>query len=210
MDTTDDNGKRSRLSLPAPAQARRALCAYFAKRHVRFGLGLALAVFVADQLSKALLLYGIGLKAFPPGEAIEITPFFNLVMVWNEGVSFGLLPAGSLLGRVLLILFALAVAGVLSVWLNGANRGILAAAIGSVIGGALGNVVDRVAYGAVADFFDVHAFGYHWYTFNVADMFIVLGVGLLIIDTLRGETADTSASGGKVKGGGQDHGSEAQ
>jgi len=189
MDTTENRSKRSRLSLPAPGEIRAALGAYFSKRHVRFGLSLALAVFVVDQLVKALLLYGFGMKGFAPGQAIEITPFFNLIMVWNEGVSFGLLPAGSLGGRVLLVLFALAVAGVLSVWLNGANRGLLAAAIGSVIGGALGNVVDRMVYGAVADFFDAHAFGYHWYTFNVADMFIVLGVGLLIFDSLTGESA---------------------
>jgi signal peptidase II len=210
METSNQNGKRSGVTLPWPARVRRALGAYFGKRHVRLGLALALAVFAADQLFKALLLYGLGLKYFAPGQAIEITPFFNLVMVWNEGVSFGLLPAGNLWGRALLILFALAVAGVLSVWLNGANRGILAAAIGSVIGGALGNVVDRLVYGAVADFFDVHAFGYHWYTFNVADMFIVLGVGLLIFDSLTGEPARKPAARGGVRGGGRNHGSEAQ
>ncbi|MFP3944065.1 MAG: signal peptidase II [Alphaproteobacteria bacterium] len=210
METTREDGERHGVKQPWPARARRALSAYFAKRHVRFGLALALAVFAADQATKALLLYGVGLKAFAPGEAIEIAPFFNLVMVWNEGVSFGLLPAGTLWGKALLVVFALAVAGVLSVWLNGANRGILAAAIGSVIGGALGNVVDRLVYGAVADFFDVHAFGYHWYTFNVADMFIVLGVGLLILDSLTGEPARKPASGNKVRGGGRKHGSEAQ
>lgn len=209
MDTPKDNGKGSRMSLPTPAQARRALSAYFAKRHVRIGLVLALAVFIADQVAKALLLYVVGIKAFQSGQAIEITPFFNIVMVWNVGVSFGLLPAGSIWGRILLIVFALTVAGVLSVWLNGARRRVLAAAIGCVIGGALGNVVDRVVYGAVADFFDAHAFGYHWYTFNVADTFIVLGVGLLIFDTLTGDAAEQPARGEKVRRGGQDHGSEA-
>jgi signal peptidase II len=210
MDTTEQNGESPCVNAPWPARARRALSAYFGKRHVRLGLGLALAVFIVDQLSKAVLLYGAGLSRFDAGEAIEVTPFFNVVMVWNEGVSFGLLPAGDIWGRVLLVAFAVTVAGVLFVWLNGAKRRILAAAIGSVIGGALGNVVDRLAYGAVADFFDAHAFGYHWYTFNVADMFIVLGVGLLIFDSLMAEPAGKSADGSALRGGGRNHGSEAQ
>lgn len=210
MDTPKDRSERSGVRPPWPTRAAGALALYFGKRQVRLGLGLALAVFVADQLTKALLLYGVGLAGFAPGEAIEVTPFFNLVMVWNEGVSFGLLQAGSPWGKAVLVVFALGVAGLLAVWLNNARRGILAAAIGSVIGGALGNVVDRLVYGAVADFFDVHVFGWHWYTFNVADTFIVLGVGLLIYDSLTGEAAGETAGEREVRGGGQNHGSEAR
>lgn len=198
MDTPDDDGRRvTGTAAPAAmlrrapiAAARRGLALYLSAAHVRLGLIMAAAVLFVDQASKAALLYGLGLKEFVPGQHIEILPFFDLVMVWNEGVSFGLLPGGGALAQVVLTIFALAVVGLLGVWLYSARRGMLAIGIGSVIGGAIGNAIDRVVYGAVADFFDAHAFGHHWYIFNVADAFIVLGVGLLIYDTLTaGRTA---------------------
>jgi signal peptidase II len=118
------------------------------------------------------------------GAAYRITPFFNIVMAWNQGVSFGLFPVDSALGRAVLVGFSLAIVGVLGVWLMRVADRLVATGIGLIIGGALGNVVDRVRFGAVADFFDFHAFGYHWYVFNVADAAIVIGVGLLVFESL--------------------------
>ena len=147
------------------------------------GLGLRVAVIALflDQISKWYLLNSFDM---PGRQLVEVTNFFNLRMVWNKGVSFGLLSAQTDLGRYVLIGFAMAVVGFLVVWLSRVHNRLLAWSIGLVIGGAVGNVIDRVLYGAVADFFDFHALGYHFYTFNVADMAISLGVALLIYDSL--------------------------
>jgi len=141
------------------------------------GAALAAAVCAADQASKPWLM---GLVA---GGPVEVTPFFNLVMVWNSGVSFGLLQQEGD-GRWLLIALAAAIVAGLSVWLWRRPGRRLALALGAVIGGALGNVADRLNYGAVADFFDFHVAGWHWPAFNIADAAIVLGVLGLLLDSL--------------------------
>jgi signal peptidase II len=147
---------------------------------LRFGLLLAAIVLAFDQASKYWL---IGLLAETPG-GIEIAPFFSLVLVWNKGISFGLFgQTGAELAQVLVAL-ALLVVGILLLWLGTARRYWPASALGLVIGGALGNIVDRVRYGAVADFFDLHWLGYHWPAFNLADTAIVVGVVMLLIDGL--------------------------
>ena len=146
---------------------------------LHFGLPVALAILVADQVSKLLLIdYVTG-----AGGAVEVAPFFDLVMVWNTGVSFGMFQSGEG-GWWVLSLLSLAIATGLLFWLRRAESRWLAVGLGAVIGGALGNVVDRIAYGAVADFFDLHVAGYHWPAFNIADSAIVVGVGLLILDSL--------------------------
>lgn len=143
------------------------------------GLIVALLILVADQASKAPLL---DLMARHPG-GIEVTSFFNLVMVWNRGVSFGLFSHADDSRRWILILAAAAITLWLLVWLwRGPNR-LVALALGLVIGGALGNILDRLRFGAVADFFDFHLFGWHWPAFNIADCAIVVGVGLLLLDS---------------------------
>ena len=151
-------------------------------------LGLALAVFafLSDRLSKWWLL---DIVDMPGRQLIEVTPFLNLVMAWNRGVSYGLFASETTMGRILLILFALAVIFGLGAWLARAGERLLAVAIGLVIGGALGNVYDRIVFGAVADFFSFHAFGFYWYIFNVADIWIVFGVALMCFDAIRGERA---------------------
>jgi signal peptidase II len=146
---------------------------------LRLGLAIAAAVAVADQLVK---WWAITELAARPG-GIEVLPFFNLVLVWNRGVSFGLL-GGAALPPWLLAAFAGLVAIGLAVWLARASGGWLVVGIGLIIGGAVGNIVDRLRYGAVADFLDFHIGVYHWPAFNVADASITVGVVLLIIDSL--------------------------
>lgn len=146
------------------------------------GLAIAGAVILCDQLSK----WWVVAKLMQPPRAIEITPFFNLVMVWNKGVTFGMFDTASSWTRWAFAGLALAIVVALLLWLRKVERRWLAASIGLVIGGALGNVIDRVRYGAVADFLDFHIRGYHWPAFNVADSAITVGVALLLIDALLG------------------------
>ncbi len=156
-----------------------------------WGLAAAAGALLLDQGSKLLMLYGFGFKDMVPGEAVSVLPFFNLVMVWNPGVSYGLFPAHSRLGSTLLVLAAFVAVAALGWWLWNAPRRSLAVGLGLVIGGAIGNnLIDRLIYGKVADFFHFHGLGYDWYVFNVADAAITFGVIALLFDALmRPETA---------------------
>lgn len=138
------------------------------------------AVFLLDQASKWWILDVV----MQPPRVIPLTPFFNLVLGWNRGVSFGLFNSDSPLNRWVLPLIAVAIVVTLAVWLRRVGTFQLALAIGAVIGGALGNVADRLRFGAVADFLDVHAWGYHWPAFNVADSAITIGALVLVLDSL--------------------------
>ena len=144
----------------------------------RLGMAVAAAILLFDQLSKWVILDWV----MDPPRTIEVTGFFNLVMVWNRGVSFGLLSNDSALGPWLLSGVALAVSAGLAVWMYRATHRLLAVSLGLVIGGAVGNVIDRVRFGAVADFLDFHVAGFHWPAFNVADSAIVIGVVLIMLD----------------------------
>jgi signal peptidase II len=148
----------------------------------RLGILTAAAALLLDQLSKNLLLYGAGFIDYAPGDRIPVLPFFDIVMVWNRGVSYGLFQADGVWGTVLLAMFSFAAVALLSWWLRSAENRILGLGLGLIIGGALGNVIDRVIYGAVADFFHFYAFGHDWYVFNVADAAITVGVVTLIVD----------------------------
>ena len=150
----------------------------------RTGLLTAAAALAADQLSKNLMLYGLGFADMRPYERVEVLPFFDLVMVWNRGVSYGLLQADGVLGTALLTLFSLAAVAALTWWLLRSDEKLLAGGLGLLIGGALGNVIDRILYGAVADFFHFYAWGRDWYVFNVADAAITIGVVMLLADAL--------------------------
>ncbi len=119
-----------------------------------------------------------------PFERIEVLPFFNWVMVWNRGISFGLLQTDSPYGPVLMIALALVITAIFVVWAFRTDRMILVVAFAMVIGGALGNVIDRIRFGAVADFLDFHAFGFHWPAFNLADSMICIGIALALLDGL--------------------------
>lgn len=156
---------------------------------LRLGLIIAGVVFVADQITKWLVL---GPGAFsPPGclEAslncrfIELTPFFDLQMVWNRGVSFGLLRASEDQARWGLVALTFLISGIFLYWLRSAERKPTAIALGLVVGGALGNVIDRIRFGAVADFLDFNGIWFPW-VFNVADSAISCGAILLAIDMI--------------------------
>lgn len=148
----------------------------------RLGLLLAAITLAVDQFHKWWMI-----EVFRIGERgrVEITPFFDLIMVWNKGVSYGLLKQDSDAGRWALIAFALILVVILAVWLSRMSERSEALAIGLIIGGALGNVIDRVNYGAVADFFRFHAGGVSWYVFNIADVAIVAGVAALLYASLK-------------------------
>lgn len=119
----------------------------------------------------------------------EISGFLNFVMVWNTGISFGMFSDNADMekGRLLALLFialSLTVALGLIVWLALARSRLLAAGIALIVGGAIGNVIDRIRFGAVADFVDMHVAGYHWPAFNLADSCIAIGALFLVIDTM--------------------------
>ena len=136
------------------------------------------AIIVADQLTKWLVL-----ASFAPGERREVTGFFNMVLVFNKGAAFSFLADAPGWQTPLLILFALAAALIVSVLLvRSPGRGAFRAGLAMILGGAVGNVIDRLRFGHVVDFLDLHAAGWHWPAFNVADSAITLGAALLILD----------------------------
>ncbi len=147
------------------------------------GLTIGTLTVVADQASKLWLLFAFDLGA---KGTVAVTPFFDLVLVWNKGVSYGLLTQDTDLGRLGLIAFAVVASFALVIWLARVTSALTAAAIGLILGGAIGNAIDRIAYGAVADFFAFHAFGFEWYVFNIADVAIVAGVIGLLYNSLFG------------------------
>tara|TARA_R110002072_G_scaffold92854_4_gene206288 strand:- start:2521 stop:3024 length:504 start_codon:yes stop_codon:yes gene_type:complete len=145
------------------------------------GFGTAALVFIADQLSKLWVLQGLNLDDPASGGRIEVLPFFDLTMVWNVGISFGLFPASTLLLRIIFIVFSVAVSLYLGSWIWRAERRLRAIACGMIIGGALGNALDRVLHGAVADFLDFSGLYFPW-VFNIADAGISVGVVMLLLD----------------------------
>src|SRR6201996_1748773 len=149
------------------------------------GVIAALVVLVADQASKWWVLNVLDL---PELRQVVVLPVLNLTMVWNRGVTFGLLNGLGSWGHVILAGVALAVVVALGFWLRRAESRAVAIAIGAVAGGAVGNVIDRVRFGGVVDFIHAHVdtpWGdYSWYVFNVADAAIVCGVAVLVLESL--------------------------
>lgn len=153
---------------------------------IRLGLPVAALIIALDQATKTWIVHDI--MAQP--RWIEVTSFFNIVMVWNKGASFGLFSTQSPWTQAVLGGFAVVISIVLAVWMYRARSKWLAVALSLVIGGALGNAIDRAIYGAVADFLDFHAYGYHWPSFNVADIAISVGVVMLLFDGLLEKRRD--------------------
>ena len=148
------------------------------------GVALGLIALALDQASKLYIA-----RAFASGalEGGPFAPFLDLALRYNRGVSFSLFAQNSQLGAALLTAFSVVVVGVLGAWLWRVRSRAAGAGLGLIIGGALGNAIDRAAYGAVVDFLDLHAFGRHFFVFNVADAAISAGVALLAVDGLFGE-----------------------
>ena len=142
----------------------------------------AAIVLAADQASKWWVREVLDL---PQLGTVRVLPVLNLTMVWNHGVTFGLLNSFGRWAGPALVVGALAIVAVLVVWLRRAERPTVALALGAIAGGAVGNVIDRLRFGAVVDFIHAHAFGWSWYVFNVADAAIVCGVTVLILDGMR-------------------------
>ncbi|WP_407528691.1 signal peptidase II [Methylobacterium oryzisoli] len=150
-------------------------------RPVWLGLLVALATLALDQATKLGLLF---LADLPLHQPVVLAPFAQLVVVWNRGVSYGLLQQDGDLGRWLLVAVSVLASAALTVWMARAATRLVAVSLGLIVGGAVGNAIDRVAYGAVFDFVHLHAVGWSWYVFNVADAAIVFGVVGLLYDGL--------------------------
>ena len=147
----------------------------------RLGTLVALLTLALDQAIKLYLLFGYVL---PVREPLVVAPFLEFIVVWNRGISYGLFQQHSEFGRWALTAVSIVAAVGLLVWMRRAESRLLAASLGLIIGGAVGNAIDRIAYGAVFDFVHFHVGGFSWYVFNVADAAIVAGVIGLLYDSL--------------------------
>jgi signal peptidase II len=148
----------------------------------RLGLAAVLVVFLADQALKLWLLFGVGLAENGP---FAVTPFMNIVLAWNRGISYGLFQQGTDFGRWLLVVVSFVAAIWLWRWMWRETRRLTVVSLALIIGGALGNGLDRTVYGAVVDFVHLHYGGFDWYIFNIADAAIVVGVLGLLYESFR-------------------------
>ncbi|MQT13046.1 signal peptidase II [Segnochrobactrum spirostomi] len=163
---------------------------------VRFGATLgwsvALLVLVVDQATKLALLRVYGLET---AGAFRLAPFLDIVLVWNRGISYGMLQQDAAYGRWFLVAISLVAAVALGWWLGRTASRFTALALGLIIGGAVGNGIDRIAYGAVVDFVHFHIGTFSWYVFNVADVAIVVGAAALVIESVIGGRRTRPADG---------------
>lgn len=152
---------------------------------LRSGLIAAVAALVLDQASKLWLLnvYQLGRRG-----SVTVTPFFDLVLAWNTGISYGWFQDSGPFGQAILLAVKIVAVIVLAIWMSRSGNRLAVIGLGLIIGGAIGNAIDRLAYGAVVDFALFHAeIGgktYNWYVFNLADVAIVAGVAALLYDSL--------------------------
>ena len=151
-------------------------------RLVGLGLAASCVVLLADQASK---LWILDILRLPDLGRINLLPVLSLTMVWNQGVTFGMFKADGRWGALLLAAVAACIVVALGLWLRRAETRLVAIALGAIAGGAIGNVIDRIRFGAVVDFIHLHVDGWSWYVFNVADAAIVCGVAALVLDGLR-------------------------
>lgn len=166
-----------------PAKAARP---YAWGRFSAFGLFVAAAACLVDQAAKFWLLFDWHLTSQVP---VPLTPFAELVVTWNTGISYGLFPQSGPIGSWALLVFKIAAIVFLWIWLSRASSRLTALALGLIIGGAIGNAVDRLHWPGVMDFVLLHVetarFQFRWYVFNLADVAIVAGVIGLLYDSLR-------------------------
>jgi signal peptidase II len=145
-------------------------------------LAAAVVIVAADQASKWWILE----RLMQPPRIVPLTPFLDFVLVWNRGITFGLFNQGGAAQPIVFTALAIVIAAGLLVWLKGVRQGWVAVAIGAILGGAIGNVLDRLRFGAVVDFIDMHVAGWHWPAFNVADSAISVAVVAVAIEALFG------------------------
>lgn len=148
----------------------------------RLGLTVVALVFILDQASKLWLLFGVGLAENGP---FAVAPFMDIVLAWNRGISYGLFQQDGAFGRWFLVALSFVAAIWLWRWMWHAGRRLTIISLALIIGGALGNGVDRAVYGAVVDFVHLHYGDFSWYIFNVADAAIVVGVAGLLYESFR-------------------------
>jgi signal peptidase II len=144
------------------------------------GFSVVLVTLILDQATK---LYTLFVFDLPLKEPVALTSFINLIVVWNRGISYGLFQQDGDLGRWVLIVVSILASIGLSVWIRRTKTTLLALSLGFIVGGAIGNVIDRLAYAAVFDFIQFHIGEWSWYVFNVADAAIVAGVVGLLYDS---------------------------
>jgi len=158
--------------------------------HLRAGVIAGFVTLVLDQVSKLWLLYVFDIAR---RGVVKVTPFFDLVLAWNVGISFGWFQNDGFLAQAMLTTIKAVAVVVLAIWMARSRTLLATLALGLIIGGAIGNAIDRVAYGAVVDFalFHVQIGGktYNWYVFNLADVAIVAGVAGLLYDSFLGVPA---------------------
>jgi signal peptidase II len=154
---------------------------------------IALAVVLIDQIVKAGVL---SYSARPDVDPRPLMPFLDLTLRWNRGISFSLFARDSASAQIALLALTLTATCLLAWWLFRSRSALSAVGLGLIIGGALGNAIDRIAHGAVIDYLDLHAFGRHFFVFNVADAAINIGVVLLILDLLLVPRAPKSRTQG--------------
>ncbi len=154
------------------------------------GLIVAAVTLILDQGTKLWLLHSFDLGH---RGLVKVLPFFDLILAWNTGISYGMFSDSGPTGQVVLVVFKIAAVIALTVWMVRAHTRVATIALGLIIGGAIGNAIDRFAYGAVVDFALLHAeIGgktYNWYVFNLADVAIVAGVAALLYDSFFGAPA---------------------
>ncbi|MBR0830961.1 signal peptidase II [Bradyrhizobium manausense] len=157
---------------------------------VRAGIIAAVVTVVLDQASKLWLLNVFDIARHG---AVKVTPFFDLVLAWNTGISYGLLQTDSATGQIALTAVKVVAVVALAIWMARSHTLLATIALGLIIGGAIGNGIDRLAYGAVVDFalfhIDIGEKTYNWYVFNLADVAIVVGVAALLYDSFLGVPA---------------------
>ena len=158
------------------------------------GIVAAVAVVAVDQLSKNLVLKGFGEAQCVQRPGTQVTQFFDFVLTCNHGMSFGLFNTGGGLNSSVFIIAAVAIVGILLFWLSRVQSEMLASAIGLIIGGALGNVVDRVRFGGVIDFLYFHLGSWYWPAFNFADSAICIGVLVMLLDGVLARRREPSAT----------------
>ena len=182
---------------------------------IQYALAITALIFIADQVSKWFIVEQVikplalpdrtDPSAMPfiawllharermPFAEDQITSFFSIVMVWNKGVSFGIFNNHGANGPILLSILAVAIVTMFMVWMARTTSGLVRLSIAMIVGGALGNVVDRVRFGAVVDFLDIHIGDLHWPAFNLGDSTIVLGIAMLLVHSLFFDTQKKQA-----------------